>query len=85
MRWRKRHPIQALPSYWWISTAIQNSLMANGSSALGQGRLRALRRALDVFGFHLAPLDLRQNADVQSASCMSFSSPPGVPELSGPG
>lgn len=44
--------------------AIHRSLVANGSAALAGGRLRRLRRAVDVFGFHLAGLDLRQNADV---------------------
>jgi len=44
--------------------AIHDSLMANGSAPLARGRLRALRRAVDVFGFHLASIDLRQNADV---------------------
>ena len=29
-----------------------------------RGRLRKLRRAVDVFGFHLASLDMRQNSDV---------------------
>jgi phosphoenolpyruvate carboxylase len=43
---------------------IAHSLEANGSAILARGRLRALRRAVDVFGFHLAPLDLRQNSDV---------------------
>ncbi|MBM3597430.1 MAG: phosphoenolpyruvate carboxylase [Alphaproteobacteria bacterium] len=41
-----------------------DSLVANGSTALARGRLRALRRAVDVFGFHLASIDLRQNSDV---------------------
>jgi phosphoenolpyruvate carboxylase len=41
-----------------------DSLSANGSGPLARGRLRALRRAVDVFGFHLASLDLRQNSDV---------------------
>ena len=40
------------------------SLAENGSLSLARGRLRALRRAVDVFGFHLASLDLRQNSDV---------------------
>ena len=31
---------------------------------MARGRLRTLQRAVDVFGFHLAPLDLRQNAKV---------------------
>ncbi|MFO1162549.1 MAG: phosphoenolpyruvate carboxylase [Reyranellaceae bacterium] len=43
---------------------VFDSLAKNGSLPLARGRLRALRRAIDVFGFHLAALDLRQNADV---------------------
>ncbi|MEW5887655.1 MAG: phosphoenolpyruvate carboxylase [Pseudomonadota bacterium] len=43
---------------------IHRSLTANGSALLARGRLRRLRRAVDVFGFHLAPLDMRQNSDV---------------------
>jgi phosphoenolpyruvate carboxylase len=43
---------------------IDSSLVANGSGILAQGRLKNLRRAVDVFGFHLAALDLRQNSDV---------------------
>ncbi len=44
---------------------LHRSLCANGSALLARGRLRNLRRAAGVFGFHLAPLDLRQNSDVQ--------------------
>jgi phosphoenolpyruvate carboxylase len=43
---------------------IDGSLVANGSAVLAQGRLKELRRAVDVFGFHLAALDLRQNSEV---------------------
>ena len=43
---------------------VHRSLLANGSAALARGRLRSLRRAVDVFGFSLAPIDLRQNSDV---------------------
>ncbi|HEX7649646.1 MAG TPA: phosphoenolpyruvate carboxylase [Noviherbaspirillum sp.] len=43
---------------------IHRSLAVNGSAALARGRLRHLRRAVEVFGFCLAPVDLRQNADV---------------------
>jgi phosphoenolpyruvate carboxylase len=43
---------------------IDQSLVANGSALLARGRLRALRRAVDVFGFHLAALDMRQNSNV---------------------
>jgi phosphoenolpyruvate carboxylase len=44
--------------------AIDASLRANGAARLADGRLSALRRAIGVFGFHAASLDLRQNADV---------------------
>ena len=43
---------------------ICTSLISNGSEFLTRGRLRHLRRALDVFGFYLASLDMRQNSDV---------------------
>jgi phosphoenolpyruvate carboxylase len=43
---------------------IHESLVANGARQLARGRLRLLRRAVKVFGFHLAPVDLRQNSDV---------------------
>ena len=43
---------------------LHRSLHANGSALLGRGRLRNLRRAVDVFGFHLTTPDLRQNSDV---------------------
>jgi len=43
---------------------VHHSLLAHGSAALTRGRLRHLRRAVNVFGFYLAPLDLRQNSDV---------------------
>ena len=43
---------------------IHHSLVVHGSAALTRGRLRHLRRAVSVFGFSLAPVDLRQNSDV---------------------
>ncbi len=43
---------------------LHHSLGANGAATLSRGRLRQLRRAVKVFGFHLAPIDLRQNSDV---------------------
>jgi phosphoenolpyruvate carboxylase len=45
---------------------IDTSLVGNGSGPLARGRLRSLRRAVDVFGFHLASLDQRQNSDVHA-------------------
>lgn len=43
---------------------IQDSLVTNGAGALARGRLRHLRRSARVFGFSLAPIDLRQNSEV---------------------
>jgi phosphoenolpyruvate carboxylase len=43
---------------------IHHSLEAHGSALLARGRLRRLRRAVGVFGFHLTAVDLRQNSDV---------------------
>ncbi|CAN7265253.1 phosphoenolpyruvate carboxylase [Pseudoduganella sp. LjRoot289] len=43
---------------------VHESLVAHGSAVLARGRLRQLRRAVKVFGFSLAPIDLRQNSDV---------------------
>jgi phosphoenolpyruvate carboxylase len=47
---------------------LNNSLKLNGSASLAGGRLRRLLRAVQVFGFHLAPIDLRQNSDVHARS-----------------
>jgi phosphoenolpyruvate carboxylase len=43
---------------------LVDSLVQNGVSLLANGRLRHLVRAVQIFGFHLAPIDLRQNSDV---------------------
>ncbi len=42
---------------------IEISLAANHGGALIPARLKPLRRAVDVFGFHLATVDLRQSSD----------------------
>jgi phosphoenolpyruvate carboxylase len=47
---------------------LNNSLKLNGSANLAGGRLRRLLRAVQVFGFHLAPIDLRQNSEVHARS-----------------
>jgi phosphoenolpyruvate carboxylase len=43
---------------------IGRSLIQHGSARLASGRLRNLKRAAQVFGFHLAPLDMRQHSGV---------------------
>ncbi len=40
------------------------SLFRHGAVYLARGRLANLRRAVEVFGFHLAPLDMRQHSGV---------------------
>jgi phosphoenolpyruvate carboxylase len=65
-----RHAVGEAPAYDSVEefsgdlSVLHRSLVSNGSGALARGRLRSLRRAVDVFGFHLASLDLRQNSDV---------------------
>jgi phosphoenolpyruvate carboxylase len=65
-------PVGPAPAYEAASEltadldTLYTSLAENGSLGLARGRLRALRRAVDVFGFHLASLDIRQNSDVHA-------------------
>ncbi len=67
-----RHAVGAAPPYADAAElradldVIERSLRQNGSAVLARGRLRSLRRAVDVFGFHLASVDLRQNSDVHA-------------------
>jgi phosphoenolpyruvate carboxylase len=63
-------PVGPAPAYASVEDfkadldTLFDSLSENGAGPLARGHLRALRRAVDVFGFHLASLDLRQNSDV---------------------
>jgi len=43
---------------------ISRSLTEQGAALIAGGRLERLMRAVQVFGFHLAPIDLRQNSEV---------------------
>ena len=47
--------------------SIAAALKRQGAGLLTKGRLRTLERKVSVFGFHLAPLDLRQSSDVHEA------------------
>jgi phosphoenolpyruvate carboxylase len=61
-------PIVAQPAYAGPEAfaadldAVARGLQAQGAGVLAQGALRDLRRQVSVFGFHLAPIDLRQDA-----------------------
>ncbi len=65
-----RHPLTDAQAYASVDELaadldiVARSLNAHGGAILARGRLRTLRRAVDVFGFSLAPIDLRQNSDV---------------------
>ena len=41
-----------------------DSLLKHGAVPLAKGRLADLRRAVEVFSFHLAPLDMRQHSSI---------------------
>jgi phosphoenolpyruvate carboxylase len=45
---------------------IGRALVDGGAALASDGRLRNLRRAVEVFGFHLAPLDIRQHSAVHA-------------------
>ncbi len=46
---------------------LRDSLLAHHAGALARVRLEPLLRAVEVFGFHLATLDLRQSSDKHEA------------------
>ncbi|MSP14329.1 MAG: phosphoenolpyruvate carboxylase [Chloroflexi bacterium] len=47
---------------------MQRSLVANKGAWLAEGQLQILYRQLDIFGFHLATLDIRQHSDVHTSA-----------------
>ena len=65
-----RTPHATLPPYATAAAlladldVIRDSLATHGAATLAAQRLTPLMQAVEVFGFHLASLDLRQNADV---------------------
>ncbi|WP_105439225.1 phosphoenolpyruvate carboxylase [Neorhizobium sp. T25_13] len=65
-----REPVAAAPAYLGPAefakdlATISKSLAANGAEKIANGKLRSLQRAIDIFGFHLVSLDLRQNSEV---------------------
>jgi phosphoenolpyruvate carboxylase len=65
---RKATPYEAPEEFAGELKTIANSLRKQGAGLLARGRLRALERKASLFGFHLAPLDLRQSSDVHEAA-----------------
>jgi phosphoenolpyruvate carboxylase len=63
-----RRPPYAAPAEFAADLdAIAQGLEAQGAGRLARGRLRDLRRKVSIFGFHLAPVDLRQSSDEHAA------------------
>ncbi len=63
MRWRRKTRIRMPQAFNADLRTIETSLLDNHSGALASNRLQPLIRAVDVFGFHLATVDLRQSSD----------------------
>ena len=67
---RQRRPVGPAEPYAESAEFVRDldivihSLKQHKSELLARGDLRHLRRAADVFGFHLAPLDMRQHSNV---------------------
>ena len=67
---RQRRPVGPASPYLESGEFIRDieilihSLKQHKSELLARGHLRHLRRAAEVFGFHLAPLDMRQHSNV---------------------
>jgi len=77
-------PLASLPPYASVEElaadfeTLSNGLEQQGAGRLARGRLRSLRRKLAVFGFHLAPIDLRQSSDEHAAAVAELLEKAGV-------
>ena len=74
----ERAPYASAAEFSTDLEVIARSLRATNAGIVARGRLRSLQRAVEVFGFHLAPIDLRQNSDVHErtvAELFSAASP----------
>jgi len=63
---------------------VIQSLERHGAFYLSRGRMGELRRAAEVFGFHLAPLDMRQHSGVHEqvvSELLARAENPGYTEL----
>ncbi len=61
--WHRKTPMATPPNSWRDLRTIAASLQAHHGAALAAPRLQPLIRAVEVFGFHLATVDLRQSSD----------------------
>ncbi len=58
--------------------AIQNSLTGHAGSALAQGKLQSLIYRVNIFGFHLASMDIRQHSGKHESAIHEILSATGV-------
>ncbi|WP_068321590.1 phosphoenolpyruvate carboxylase [Polynucleobacter yangtzensis] len=58
-----QNPYKSSQEFLTDLQTIEASLVSQGAKALVNRRLRGLIRAVEVFGFHLATVDLRQSSD----------------------
>ena len=66
-RWNAGAPYGSAVELQAELQTLADSLTEHGSGLLVEGRLGKLLRAVDVFGFYLMPLDLRQHAEKHAA------------------
>jgi len=57
---------------------VIHSLEHHGALYLSRGRMAELRRAVEVFGFHLAPLDMRQHSAIHQQTVSELLANAGV-------
>jgi phosphoenolpyruvate carboxylase len=62
-----QRPYRSSAEFLFDLRPVEASLKQHHGEALAAPRLHALLRAVDVFGFHLATLDLRQSSDKHEA------------------
>jgi phosphoenolpyruvate carboxylase len=62
-----QNPYKIAQEFLFDLRIIEASLVSQGAKALSDRRLRGLIRTVEVFGFHLATVDLRQSSDVHEA------------------
>ncbi|SNC65317.1 phosphoenolpyruvate carboxylase [Polynucleobacter victoriensis] len=61
---KPQNPYKSSQEFLGDLKTIEASLISQGAKALSDRRLRGLIRAVEVFGFHLATIDLRQSSDM---------------------
>lgn len=77
-------PYDSVDDFIFELEIIRHSLAENGSTLLTQARLVPLLQAARIFGFHLAPIDLRQGSEVMERVVAELLAKAGVvPDYSG--